>query len=195
MSHLTQPKVPLNHSKDYDIRESFYKEYPVYRKRLQYDTMGSIYYLNINNTWVLCKDIDATLENYRIRNIANRLTKDLHEFNLIFKNFFKQKLMSTKKTVSNTTSSAKVTPVNNRVIETSLINKEETFRMLALAEATGLPVLLIGEPGVGKTKTVIEYAKAWLNKNNNMTAEDFANKIYILETDEGTKPSEIKGIN
>jgi MoxR-like ATPase len=27
-----------------------------------------------------------------------------------------------------------------------------------------------------------------------MTAEDFANKIYVLETDEGTKASEIKGI-
>jgi hypothetical protein len=27
-----------------------------------------------------------------------------------------------------------------------------------------------------------------------MTAEDFANKIYILETDEGTKSSEVKGI-
>ena len=45
-----------------------------------------------------------------------------------------------------------------------------------------------------KTKTIIEYAKAWLNKDGNMTAEDFANKIYILETDEGTKASEVKGI-
>jgi MoxR-like ATPase len=81
-----------------------------------------------------------------------------------------------------------------RKIETSLINKEEVFKMLALAEATGLPCLLIGEPGVAKTKTVIEYAKAWLNKDGNMTAEDFANKIYILETDEGTKASEIKGM-
>lgn len=45
-----------------------------------------------------------------------------------------------------------------------------------------------------KTKTIIEYAKAWLNKDGNMTAEDFANKIYILETDEGTRASEIKGI-
>jgi len=81
-----------------------------------------------------------------------------------------------------------------RTIETSLINKEETFRMLALAEATGLPCLLIGQPGVGKTKTVLDYAKAWLNKDGKMTAQDFANKIYILETDEGTKASEIKGM-
>ena len=35
-----------------------------------------------------------------------------------------------------------------RSIETSLINKEEVFKMLALAEATGLACLLIGEPGV-----------------------------------------------
>lgn len=82
-----------------------------------------------------------------------------------------------------------------RTIETSLINKEEVFRMLALAESTGLPLLLVGQPGVAKTKTVIEYAKAWLNRDGKMTADDFANKIYILETDEGTKASEIKGIN
>lgn len=81
-----------------------------------------------------------------------------------------------------------------RTIETSLINKEEVFKMLALAESTGLPCLLVGEPGVAKTKTVIEYAKAWLNKDGKMTAQDFANKIYILETDEGTKASEIKGM-
>ena len=81
-----------------------------------------------------------------------------------------------------------------RHIETSLINKEEVFKMLALAEATGLPLLLVGEPGVAKTKTIIEYAKAWLNKDGKMTAEDFQNKMYILETDEGTKASEIKGM-
>jgi MoxR-like ATPase len=66
--------------------------------------------------------------------------------------------------------------------------------MLALAESTGLPLLLVGQPGVAKTKTVIEYAKAWLNRDGKMTAADFANKIYILETDEGTKASEIKGM-
>ena len=81
-----------------------------------------------------------------------------------------------------------------RSIDTSLINKEEVFKMLALAESTGLPLLLVGQPGVAKTKTVIEYAKAWLNKDGKMTAQDFAQKIYILETDEGTKSSEIKGM-
>ena len=88
----------------------------------------------------------------------------------------------------------KKTTQEMRTIETSLINKEEVFKMLALAESTGLPCLLIGEPGVAKTKTVLEYAKAWLNKDGKMTAQDFANKVYILETDEGTKASEIKGM-
>jgi MoxR-like ATPase len=96
--------------------------------------------------------------------------------------------------MAKTKSITKRTTQEVRNIETSLINKEEVFKMLALAEATGLPLLLVGEPGVAKTKTVIEYAKAWLNKDGKMTADDFANKMYVLETDEGTKASEIKGI-
>ena len=83
-----------------------------------------------------------------------------------------------------------------RIIDSSLINKDEVFRMLALAEATQLPLLLVGKPGTGKTKTVIEYSKAWLQKSGTaVTNQDFMNKLYILETDEGTKSSEIKGIN
>jgi MoxR-like ATPase len=101
---------------------------------------------------------------------------------------FKTKNMGKVKTIT------KRTTQEVRTIETSLINKEEVFKMLALAEATGLPLLLVGEPGVAKTKTIIEYAKAWLNKDGKMTADDFANKMYILETDEGTKASEIKGM-
>jgi MoxR-like ATPase len=81
-----------------------------------------------------------------------------------------------------------------RTIETSLINKGEVFKMLALAESTSLPLLLQGNPGVAKTKTVIEYAKAYLLKNGLATEKDFMEKIYILETDEGTKQSEIKGM-
>lgn len=81
-----------------------------------------------------------------------------------------------------------------RHIDTGLIGKEEVFKMLALAEATGLPTLLVGPPGVGKTKTVVDYAKAWLNKDGKMTAQDFMNKLFVLETDEGTKSSEIKGM-
>jgi len=96
--------------------------------------------------------------------------------------------------MARTKSITKRKALETRTIETSLINKEEVFKMLALAESTGLPCLLVGAPGVAKTKTIIEYAKAWLNKDGKMTAEDFANKMYILETDEGTKASEIKGM-
>jgi MoxR-like ATPase len=96
--------------------------------------------------------------------------------------------------MSKTKSISKRNTQEVRHIETSLINKEEVFKMLALAEATGLPLLLVGQPGVAKTKTIIEYAKAWLNRDGKMTAQDFANKMYILETDEGTKASEIKGM-
>jgi MoxR-like ATPase len=99
-----------------------------------------------------------------------------------------------KPKMSKIKSITKKTTQEVRTIDTSLINKEEVFKMLALAESTGLPCLLVGEPGVAKTKTIIEYAKAWLNKDGQMTAQDFANKIYILETDEGTKASEVKGM-
>jgi MoxR-like ATPase len=101
---------------------------------------------------------------------------------------YKQNNMSRVKSIT------KKSTADVRTIETSLINKEEVFKMLALAESTGLPCLLIGSPGVAKTKTIIEYAKAWLNKDGKMSAQDFAEKIYILETDEGTKASEIKGM-
>jgi len=105
-----------------------------------------------------------------------------------------QKFKYKHNNMSKVKSITKRTTQEIRTIETSLINKEEVFKMLALAESTGLPCLLVGEPGVAKTKTVLDYAKAWLNKDGKMTAQDFANKIYILETDEGTKASEIKGM-
>jgi MoxR-like ATPase len=91
---------------------------------------------------------------------------------------------------------------NVLTIDTSLINKEEVFKMIGLAQATGLPLLLIGDPGVGKTKTVIDYAKAFLMQGVDQTdsvavsnaKKTFMDKIYILETDEGTKSSEVKGM-
>lgn len=75
---------------------------------------------------------------------------------------------------------------NHIEINTDLINKKEIFKMLALAHSTGLPILLVGNPGVGKTKIVLDYAKSWMKEN-------FMDKVFILETDEGTKSSEIKG--
>jgi hypothetical protein len=67
------------------------------------------------------------------------------------------------------------------------MKKEEVFRILALAEATNLAVLLIGDPGVAKTASVIDYAKA--AGNGTLSNDD----LFILETDEGTKSTAIKG--
>lgn len=72
-------------------------------------------------------------------------------------------------------------------IETDLINKNEIYKMLALAHSLSLPILLIGPPGTGKTKVVLDYAKSFIGE------ADFMDKVYILETDEGTKVSEVKG--
>ena len=77
--------------------------------------------------------------------------------------------------------------MTTRVIDTNLIKKEEVFRILALAEATGLAMLLIGPPGVAKTASVIDYAKA---AGNGTLAND---ELFILETDEGTKSTAVKG--
>ena len=91
--------------------------------------------------------------------------------------------------------SSKIKVADVRTINSSLINKEEVFKMLALAECTSMPLLLIGSPGTAKTKTVIEYSKAWLQKDGStVTNQDFMNRLYILETDEGTKSSEVKGL-
>jgi MoxR-like ATPase len=123
--------------------------------------------------WVKCLPVD-TPEKEKIQSVETIL-------------FNSKMAKSTKTIMKNKTQEV-------RTIETSLINKEEVFRMLALAEATGMPLLLQGKPGTAKTKTVIEYAKAWLNRDKTMTMQDFLNKVYILETDEGTKSSEVKGM-
>ena len=104
--------------------------------------------------------------------------------------------------VSNNTT---LTPTDIRNVETGLINKEEVFKMLALAEATGLAILLIGDPGVAKTRSVLDFTKSWLlaraaGVNQSRDAfmkqfnEEYMNKVFILETDEGTKSTEVKGM-
>ncbi len=42
--------------------------------------------------------------------------------------------------------------------------------MLALAESIKLPILLVGVPGTGKTKTVVDYAKAYLENTSRASA-------------------------
>lgn len=81
------------------------------------------------------------------------------------------------------------TKMNQEVIETSLIGKEEIFKILAIAKAMGVGILLIGEKGTSKTACVMDYAKThYGGDEEKMMAESF-----ILETDEGTKSSEVKG--
>lgn len=74
-------------------------------------------------------------------------------------------------------------------ITTSVYGKQEVFRMLALAHATGLPLLLVGPPGVAKTRCVLDYMKNEFKGN----PKEFNDSVFILETDEGTRASEVKG--
>lgn len=74
-------------------------------------------------------------------------------------------------------------------IKTGLLGRGETFKILAVGHATGYPVLLVGPPGVGKTRVLLDYS---MGLHNN-SAVDALNQTFILETDEGTRPAEIKG--
>jgi len=76
-----------------------------------------------------------------------------------------------------------------RSINTNLLGKEEAFRLLALAEALNLPILFVGKPGVAKTGTVISYGEGYYGNSH----EEAMKHTFILETDEGTKPAEVKG--
>lgn len=75
-----------------------------------------------------------------------------------------------------------------KVIKTKLVQKDEVFKILALGEATGFPVLLKGVPGTAKTNCMIDYIA-----NEYSSIEEAKNHVFLLETDELTKPSEVKG--
>lgn len=74
----------------------------------------------------------------------------------------------------------------NRTINTNLLKKLETFKVMALGEAIQTPILLIGPPGVAKTAAVVDFAKASLGK---LGGDD----LFLLETDEGTRSNAVKG--
>jgi hypothetical protein len=74
-------------------------------------------------------------------------------------------------------------------VKTNLLGRSETFKILAIGHATGYPVLLVGPPGVGKTRVLLDYSMGLHNNN----ALDALENTFILETDEGTRPAEIKG--
>ena len=40
--------------------------------------------------------------------------------------------------------------MEKRTIKTRLVGKEDVFKILALGESVQMPILLLGEPGVGK---------------------------------------------
>lgn len=75
-----------------------------------------------------------------------------------------------------------------RKIETELIGRDEIFKALALAQLTGLPILLEGPPGTGKTQAIIEFGKACMGTDS-ISGKEF----FILETDEQTRSAEVKG--
>jgi hypothetical protein len=76
-----------------------------------------------------------------------------------------------------------------RTWDTNIIGKTEAYKLLALAETLRLPILFVGEPGVAKTGTVISYGEGFYGGSH----EEAMKHTFILETDEGTKPAEVKG--
>jgi hypothetical protein len=83
----------------------------------------------------------------------------------------------------------------NRSFVTSLMGKEEPFKLLQVAEALGLGILLVGPPGTGKTNIVVDYTKGMFDMNNPDHVEHYNQSgVFMLETDEGTKSSEVKGV-
>lgn len=74
-----------------------------------------------------------------------------------------------------------------RNIKTAIKGQDEAFRILAIAEATGFPVLFVGPPGVGKTEILLDYGKAKLGK------DDLKEDKFILETNPETKSVEVTG--
>jgi hypothetical protein len=76
-----------------------------------------------------------------------------------------------------------------RIIKTKLRGKDDVFKTLALGESTKLPVLLVGVPGVAKTQGLLDYAAAKYAYDR----ERVRANTFVIELDEGTKTSEIKG--
>lgn len=90
---------------------------------------------------------------------------------------------------------AKIEIKGQRTFKTSLLGKEEVFKLLSLAEALKLGILLVGPPGTGKTKIVTDYTKGMFDLSNQDEIKHFNEEgVFMLETDEGTKSSEIKGV-
>lgn len=85
--------------------------------------------------------------------------------------------------------------MEKRKISTNLVGKEEIFKLLALGECTKLPVLLVGVPGVAKTQALMDYAAAKYGQGEDkeLNKKKLRESCFVIELDEGTKTSEIKG--
>lgn len=95
----------------------------------------------------------------------------------------------------NTKTMSKIEIKGQRTFQTSLMGKEEVFKLLSLAEALRLGILLVGPPGTGKTKIVTDYTKGMFDLTDVNAVKHFnEDGVFMLETDEGTKSSEIKGV-
>lgn len=80
------------------------------------------------------------------------------------------------------------------VVRTNLIGKQEIYKLLALGQASKLGVLLQGNPGTAKTQLAIDFIKAQFDLTDPTEIERFnTHGFFILETDEQTKNSEVKG--
>jgi MoxR-like ATPase len=80
-----------------------------------------------------------------------------------------------------------------RQIKTNLISKRSLFRMLALAEATKLPVLFVGPPGVGKSAAIRDYYTApVVDAEGNVTSCDL-DCIFHTQTHVDSRVSDILG--
>lgn len=79
--------------------------------------------------------------------------------------------------------------MEKRIINTNLYGKEEMFRIIALGECTRLPILFVGPPGVAKTAVLMDYAASMYGNDKNVIKQ----KTFVIELDEATKNSEIKG--
>jgi hypothetical protein len=100
---------------------------------------------------------------------------------------------TTNKTKMSTTPPIQIK--SQRTFESSLLGKDEVFKLLSLAEALRLGILLVGPPGTGKTKIVTDYTKGMFDLKDQAQVKHFNEEgVFMLETDEGTKSSEIKGI-
>mgnify|MGYP002150250255 CR=1 FL=1 len=81
--------------------------------------------------------------------------------------------------------------METRIIKTRLKERQEVFRLLAVAEAMQKPILMVGPAGVGKTRALLDYANAYYEQQGN--GKSTRQNAFVLETDEGTRSTEVRG--